>query len=30
MLSPDAYYRQHESNFREKKIAEVYKMYQKD
>ena len=29
MLSPDAYYRQHESNFREKKIAEVYKMYQK-
>lgn len=29
MLSPDSYYRQHESNFREKKIAEVYKMYQK-
>ena len=29
MLAPDAYYRQHESNFREKKIAEVYKMYQK-
>ena len=29
MQSADAYYRQHESNFREKKIAEVYKMYQK-
>ena len=29
MQSPDSYYRQHESNYREKKIAEVYKMYQK-
>ena len=29
MQSADAYYREHESNFREKKIAEVYKMYQK-
>ena len=29
MQSADSYYRQHESNYREKKIAEVYKMYQK-
>lgn len=29
MQSSDSYYREHESNFREKKIAEVYKMYQK-
>ena len=29
MLSPDSYYRQHESNYREKKIAEEYKLYQK-
>ena len=29
MQSADSYYREHESNFREKKIAEVYKMYQK-
>ena len=29
MQSPDSYYREHESNYREKKIAEVYKMYQK-
>ena len=29
MQSPDSYYRQHESNYREKKIAEVYKLYQK-
>ncbi|WP_300903238.1 DNA helicase PcrA [uncultured Clostridium sp.] len=29
MQSADSYYREHEHNFREKKIAEVYKMYQK-
>ncbi|WP_343009654.1 DNA helicase PcrA [Clostridium celatum] len=29
MQSADSYYRENESNFREKKIAEVYKMYQK-
>ena len=29
MKSPDSYYREHESNYREKKIAEVYRMYQK-
>ena len=29
MQSADSYYREHESNFREKKIAEVYTMYQK-
>ncbi|WP_195986817.1 DNA helicase PcrA [Clostridium sp. D53t1_180928_C8] len=29
MQSADSYYREHESNFREKKIAEVYAMYQK-
>ena len=29
MQSADSYYREHEGNFREKKIAEVYKMYQK-
>ena len=29
MQSPDSYYREHESNYREKKIAEAYKMYQK-
>lgn len=29
MRSADSYYREHEHNFREKKIAEVYKMYQK-
>lgn len=29
MKNADAYYREYESNFREKKIAEVYKMYQK-
>ena len=29
MQSPDSYYRQHESNYREKKVAEVYQMYQK-
>ena len=29
MQSADAYYRENESNFREKKIAEVYIMYQK-
>ena len=30
MQSADAYYRQHESNFREKKIAEVIKCIKKD
>ena len=29
MQSPDSYYRENEHNYREKKIAEVYKMYQK-
>lgn len=29
MQSADSYYRQNESNYREKKIAEVYRMYQK-
>ena len=29
MKSPDSYYRENEHNYREKKIAEVYKMYQK-
>ena len=29
MQSADSYYREHEHNFREKKIAEVYKIYQK-
>lgn len=29
MQSPDSFYREHESNFREKKIAEAYQMYQK-
>lgn len=29
MQSADSYYSEHEHNFREKKIAEVYKMYQK-
>jgi DNA helicase-2/ATP-dependent DNA helicase PcrA len=29
MQNADSFYREHESNFREKKIAEVYRMYQK-
>ena len=29
MQNAEAYYREHEHNFREKKIAEVYKLYQK-
>lgn len=29
MQNADSFYREHESNFREKKIAEVYRLYQK-